>query len=180
MCWLLSNVLIPYAIYFDSRIVGVVGIIIQAGVMVSVIYFLSRWVRAIAVQQSASFIQLNRLTAEEHAVLSYLLPLVMYIIAYSIYSLASGEVSWTKRSEIGLVFHMAIVYALYMALIRKLSHTLSNSYASSFKCCCCFNSCAWAHSPHVRRDENESPSLEADLRPLCLPRDQVMHTITIL
>ena len=85
MCWLLSNVLIPYAIYFDSRIVGVVGIIIQAGVMVSVIYFLSRWVRAIAVQQSASFIQLNRLTAEEHAVLSYLLPLVMYIIAYSIH-----------------------------------------------------------------------------------------------
>lgn len=123
MCWLLSNVLISYGVYFDSRIVGVLGIIVQGGVMVSVIFYLSRWMRAIAVKQEASFIQLNRLTAEEHAVLSYLLPLVLYIIAYSIYSLSSGEVSWTKRSEMGLVFHMAIVYFLHMALIRELSHT---------------------------------------------------------
>jgi len=75
--------------------------------------------RAIAVKQNAAYIQLRRLAPEEHAVLSYLIPLILNIVSYILYSLASGELSWQKRSENGLLFHMAIVYALHMALIGK-------------------------------------------------------------
>ena len=117
--WFIGNVLITYTVYFDSSSIGIVTTIFHASIMVFMVFWFSRWMKTIAVKQNVSFIQFDRLTTDEYAVLSYILPLIISAIAQLLYSLISGEISWQNRSQTGLIVHMAIVHTLHMSLIRK-------------------------------------------------------------
>lgn len=117
-CFLASTILNTYAVYFDSNIIGLVGIIFQTILMVFIMYWISRWAKIVAAKQNATFIQFDRLTTSEYATLSYIVPMIISPAAQLIYFYSAGDISWQRRSENGLVVHMAIVYALHMALIR--------------------------------------------------------------
>jgi hypothetical protein len=87
--------------------------------MAFVVYWISRWTKKVALKQNASFIQFDRLTTEEYATLSYVVPLIISPVVRLVYYFSSGDISWQHRTENGLVVQLAIVYALHMALIRK-------------------------------------------------------------
>ena len=171
-CWLISNTLAAFAVYFDTNIMGVLSAILQGVLMLFALLVFSRWLKIIAEKQKASFIQIGQLTTDEYAAMSYVLPLIMSPAAQLLYSFSTRELSWQDRSEKGLLVHLAIIYLLHMALIRKLTDVSYEIEAVKFLILYSF-SCAWSHSPHVRSYESESPSLEADIRPLRLARDQV-------
>ena len=118
-CWLVTNILIAYTVYYDSSTMGVLSTVFQTVLMFFVLLLFSRLMRIIAVQQNAFFVQLDQLTADEYATLSYVIPLIISPLAQLLYSFSSGEVSWQNRSATGLLVHMAIIYILHMALIRK-------------------------------------------------------------
>ena len=56
-CWLMTNILAAYAVYFDNNIMGVLSAIFQAVLMLVVILLFSRWLRTIAEKQKAFFVQ---------------------------------------------------------------------------------------------------------------------------
>lgn len=117
--WLASNILITYAVYFDSSSMGLVSIILQAFLIAFIVYWISHWAKMVAVKQNASFLQFDRLTTDEYATLSYVVPLVISPVVQLVYCFSSGNIYWQRRAENGLVVHIAIIYALHMALIRK-------------------------------------------------------------
>ena len=119
VCWLVTNILIAYTVYFDSSILGIVTTILKVGIVVFAVFWFSHWMKMIARKQNVTFIQFDRLTTDEYAALSYVLPLIVSAIGQLLYSLCSREESWQNRSYTGLIVHMAILYALHMTLIRK-------------------------------------------------------------
>ena len=118
-CWLMTNTLAAFAVYFDSSIMGNLSAIFQGVLMLFVIIIFSRWLKIIAEKQKALFIQIRQLTTDEYAAMSYVIPLIISPAAQLLYSFSSRELSWQKRSETGLLVHLAIIYLLHMALIRK-------------------------------------------------------------
>lgn len=118
-CWLMTNTLAAYAVYFDNSTMGNLSSIFQGVLMLFVLLIFSRWVKIIAEKQKALFIQLGQLTTDEYAAMSYVIPLIISPAAQLLYSFSSKELSWQKRSETGLLVHLAIIYVLHMALIRK-------------------------------------------------------------
>ena len=115
-CWLMTNTLAAYAVYFDNNIMGVLSAVFQGVLIIFVILIFSRWFRTIAEKQKALFVQL---TTDEYAAMSYVIPLIISPTAQLLYTFSSRELSWQKRSETGLLVHLAIIYLLHMALIRK-------------------------------------------------------------
>ena len=127
-CWLVTNVLTSYAVNFDSASMGTVCAIVQAVFLVLIVFLIFRWMRAVAAKQKTSFIQFNRLTTDEYAVLSYIVPLTLSPIAQLLYSFSSREISWQNRSQTGLLVHMAIIYTLHMILVRKFTLFISTNH----------------------------------------------------
>ena len=116
---LASNVLTCYAVLFDCSIVGIVSAFFQAVLVVFIFYLFSRWMYMVAAKQNTPFIHFDRLNTDEYVTMSYLVPLFLSSFVQLIYAFSSGEVSWQKRSQTGLLVHMATIYALHMTLIRK-------------------------------------------------------------
>ncbi len=120
MVWLLTNILAAYSIYFINASTGLVQICFQGSLLVCFSLWYFRWSKIIAVKQNvSSCIQFHRLTTDEYAVFSYVIPLFLSAIVQYTYTLLSGEGSWLSRSQTGLIFHMAIIYIVCMTLIRK-------------------------------------------------------------
>ena len=161
--WLVSNILVAFTVYFNSSIIGILSVVFQLGLLVPLFYCLFRWMKMIAAKQHAPFIRFDRLTTDEYAAFSYVAPILLSTIAVLLYGLSSGELSWQSRSERGLLVHIAVIYTVHMTLIRKKISSSIEEYLSWTVFKLSKYSCAWAHSPHVRRDEDESPSIEANL-----------------
>lgn len=123
-CWIISNILTSYTIYFDISILGSLGTIFQVSLTFVFIYCFIHWMKMIARKQNVWFIRFDQLTTDEYAALSYLVPILMSCIANFGYSLSSGEVSWQSRSQTGLVYHIAVIYSAHMTLIRKYTSSL--------------------------------------------------------
>ena len=119
VCGLVSNVCAAYSVYFDIVMLSIVGAVFQAVLVIFIVCLFSRWMQTVAVKQNASFIRFDELSTDEYATLSYIAPLILSALVQLIYSFSSGDLSWSNRSQAGLLAHMAIIYTLHMTLIRK-------------------------------------------------------------
>jgi hypothetical protein len=119
VCCFAANVLAAYSVYFDSSNIATMRTIFQAGAMCTTTGLLFRWVQIIARKQNVLLIRFDRLTTDEFATFSYVLPPIISAIAHLTYAVTSGELSWQSRSPTGLLVSMAIIYFFHSALIRK-------------------------------------------------------------
>ena len=118
ICWLLTNIFAAYSVYFDIRSLGIAHTTLQGSLIVFLSFCYYRWIKSIA---NVACIRINRLTTDEYAAFSYVIPLTISVIVQSLYSFCSGE-NWLTRSQTGLVFHLAVIYTVCMILIRKLNY----------------------------------------------------------
>ena len=125
LCWLLSNTLTAYAMYFDSSIIRTLSFACQMALLVPFVYCLFRWFRITAKKQNVNFLQFDRLTTGEYAALTQVLPVLCSSVVNLLYAVSSGELSWRSRTEQGLLVHFAFIYAVHLTLIRKF--TLSSA-----------------------------------------------------
>ena len=96
----------------------------------------------VATKQNAAFIQFDRLSSDDYATLAYILPFLIAPAGQVIYYFCSGELSWLHRSETGLIVHMAFIYAVHMALIRKFTSIIGMhtcAYMCAYIICSIYN-----------------------------------------
>ena len=173
MCSLVSNISVAYSVYFDSRIIGIASTFFQASVMIFFVYWFYRWVKLIAAKQNTTYIRFDQLSADESATLSYIIPLFIAPTMQLLYLFSSGMQTWQNLSEVGPIFHIAVIYTLHMALVRKFYFRLCmyySIYTFYFNVLMLYSG-TWPHSSNASRYENESPSIEANIRSLYVPRD---------
>ena len=115
----LANILTVYTVLYDSRLISIASTVVQTIQIIAVIISFSLWVRKIAEKQRATFIHFDKLTTDEYATFSYILPMILNAIAQFVYPFSFGEISWQSRSSGALLTHMAIIYTLHMTIIRK-------------------------------------------------------------
>lgn len=119
VCSLVSNILVAYSVYFDSRTIGIASTFFQASVLIFFLYWFYHWVKIIVAKQKATYIRFDQLSADEYATLSYLVPLFISPTMQLLFLLSSGMRSWHSLSKAGPIFHITVVYTLHMALVRK-------------------------------------------------------------
>jgi hypothetical protein len=116
-----NNILAAYAIYFDISAIFIVQKIFQSLFTFLFACGLIKWMKVIAAKQNVSWIRFDRLSTEEFAALSYIIPLFLSAIFQWLYPLFTGEVAWQNRSQTGVLVHMANIYIVGMALTCTLT-----------------------------------------------------------
>lgn len=117
----MGNIFTVYTVYYDSRHISIASTVVQTILLIVVITCFSIWMRKIAEKQKARFIRFDKLTTDEYATFSYLVPMILNGMAQFVYPFSFGELSWQNRSSGALVTHMAVIYILHMIIIRKCS-----------------------------------------------------------
>jgi len=128
ICWLASNTFLAYAVYFESSIISIVGVVFQIIVVLVIAYGCYFWARIVAVKQDSSFFRFNGLTTDEYASLSYVLPAFIATVGRVVFAVSFSDSSWQRRSETGLLVDFAFTYALHMTLISSSSRIFTYEY----------------------------------------------------
>ena len=117
-----TNIMTTYTIYFDNSTIYTMQNIIHAVLTTVCACNVIQWMKAIAVKQKLSYIRFNRLSTEEFAAFSYIIPLILSVVFQFLYPLLTGERMWQDRSQTGVLVHMANIYIVGMALIGELTY----------------------------------------------------------
>ena len=115
-----ANILTAFTIYFDFSAIHILQNIFHAVFTIFFACCLIQWTKAIAVKQNVSCIRFDRLSTEEFAALSYIIPIFLSVVFQFIYTLSTGEQLWQDRSQTSLLVHMTTIYIVCMALICKI------------------------------------------------------------
>ena len=117
---MLANIFVAYTVYFNNSIVRIFQLCGQGILLVMFICSFVRWIQVIAAKQNVKFIHFRKLTTDEYAAFSYIIPLFISMVIQFLYPFFSGEISWQSRSQTGLLVHMATIYFSNMSIIRKI------------------------------------------------------------
>ena len=115
-----ANILTAFTIYFDFSAIHILQNIFHAVFTIFFACCLIQWTKAIAVKQNVSCIRFDRLSTEEFAAFSYVIPIFFSVVFQSIYMNCTGEWLWQDRSQTSLLVHMTTFYIVCMALICKI------------------------------------------------------------
>ena len=171
LLWMIGNVMDAYSLYYSNHLY----LVSYAGIpyVLSIILFLHlmfEWLRIAAREQSSSF-SFSMLTMDEYRVFLTLFATFLYGILPSLWCLCTKDYIWQTHGEATLTFEMTVHYfftifitgiheQLFLSIFCWLIIVDLGSFSRSFA----------SHSCSV---EYEYVATKANLRPRCLPRDQV-------
>ena len=117
-----ATVMSSYSVYYNNTSFTLMATILQVAAIVILVYCTFHWLIMVAARQNAKTVRLDGLTVDEYVAMSYSLPLVLQTLAIFIWSVCTGHSSWQSRSETDLIFHLASLEVMTLALIRKNSN----------------------------------------------------------